>query len=110
VKGDHLRDGDVIEGIEYVNLEAILQDVHELLQGVSGTVGLVRQMTMDSRQDLKNLLTNLSSSVATVNSILDNSQKDILAILGSFRETAKTMNEISVELKKHPVKFLFKNE
>lgn len=110
VKGDLIRDGDVIEGIEYVNLEAILQDVHELLQGVTGTVGLVKQITLESRQDLKTLVSNLSNSVATVNSILENSQKDILAILGSFRETAKTMNEISIELKKHPVKFLFKDE
>jgi hypothetical protein len=48
--------------------------------------------------------------MATVNDLLMNSQKDILEILSSFRQTAKTMNEISEELKKHPVKFLFKGQ
>jgi hypothetical protein len=45
--------------------------------------------------------------VSNLNAILSNSQKDLGSILGSFRETAKTMNEISVELKRHPMKFLF---
>ncbi len=110
LKGNELQDGDVIEGIEYVNLEAILQDVHQLLSGLTSTVGVVRQITLESRQNLRTLVANLSSSVANINIILENSQKDILAILGSFRKTAKTMNEISVELKKHPVKFLFRDE
>lgn len=109
-KGALLRDRDVIEGIEYVNLEAVLQDVHLLLTTLSSTVDVIKQISMESRQNLKTLVGNLSNSVANINGILESSQKDIIAIMGSFRETAKTMNEISVELKKHPVKFLFKSE
>ena len=109
-KGELLRAGSVIEGIEYVNLEAILQDVHALLATLQGTVGVIRDISLDSRSNLRTLLANLSGSMATVNDLLVNSQKDILEILTSFRQTAKTMNEISEELKKHPVKFLFKGQ
>jgi ABC-type transporter Mla subunit MlaD len=107
-KGELVGDGSVIEGIEYVNLEAVLQDVHVLLASLTGTVDVLRDISLDSRANLRTLVANLSNSVATVNNILLTSQKDIGAILASFRETAKTMNEISLELKKHPVKFLMK--
>jgi ABC-type transporter Mla subunit MlaD len=107
-KGELLREGSVIEGIEYVNLEAVLQDVHILLTNVNSTISVLRDMSLESKGNLRTLVANLSNSVATINDILVNSQKDIISIMGSFRETAKTMNEISVELKKHPVKFLFK--
>lgn len=109
-KGPPLRDGDVIEGIEYVNLEAILQDVHTLLTTLSSTVDVIKQISMESRQNLRNLVTNLTNSVGNINSILEGSQKDILAIMGSFRKTAETMHEISAELKRSPVKFLFKDD
>ncbi len=105
-KGALLREHDVIEGFEYVNLEAILQDVHMLLTNLTGTVDVVKQIALESRHNVRTLLTDLSASVATVNRVLDDSQKDILAILGSFRVTAKTMSEIADELKKHPIKFL----
>ena len=105
-----LLDGDVIEGIEYAGLNAILQDVHEVLTRLSATVGGVNQIVLESRHNLRSLTMNLSSSVANVNKILESSQKDILAMLRSFRATASTMEEISVELKKHPVKFLFKEK
>lgn len=107
-KGELLADHSVVEGIEYVNLEAILQDVHALLTTLTSTVNVIRDISIESKGNLRMLVANLSNSVATINGILSSSQKDILAILASFRETAKTMNEISEELKKHPVKFLFK--
>ncbi|HOO71633.1 MAG TPA: MlaD family protein [Spirochaetota bacterium] len=105
-KGALLRENDVIEGFEYVNLESILQDVHILLTNLTGTVDVVKQIAMESRHNVRSLLDDLSTSVATVNKVLDDSQKDILSILASFRVTAKTMAEISEELKKHPIKFL----
>lgn len=105
-----LLDGDVIEGIEYAGLNAILQDVHEVLSKLATTVGGVNQIVLESRSNLHSLTMNLSSSVANVNKILEGSQKDILAMLKSFRATANTMQEISEELKKHPVKFLFKDK
>lgn len=108
IRGALLRPGDVIEGIEYVNLEAILQDVHVLLTTLTGTVDVVKQISLESRQNLRSLLGNLSSSVENLNNIIANSQSDVLAILGSFRKTAHTMDEISAELKKNPMKFLFK--
>ncbi len=107
-KSELLKEGAVIEGIEYVNLEAVLQDVHLLLTNLNSTVSVLRDMSLESKGNLRTLIANLSNSVGTINEILMNSQKDILTILGSFRETAKTMNEISIELKKHPVKFLLK--
>ena len=108
-RGARLRDRDVIEGIEYAGLNALMQDVHMLLTRLTSTVGGVNQIVMESRTNLRNLTANLSNSVANINKILEDSQKDILAILRSFRKTAATMNEISRELKKHPVKFLFKD-
>ncbi len=110
IKGSPLKDRDVIEGLEYVNLEAVLTDVHTLLNTVNDTVGVVKNISLESRQNIHSLLTDMSGSAANVNNILTNSQKDILAIIQSFRETAITMQEISIELKKHPVKFLMKGK
>jgi len=101
---------DVIEGIEYVSLESVMQDVHVLLTTLTNTVGVFKQISLDSKHDVHTLIADLSKTVKNVNGILLSSQKDIVQILGSFRETAKTMNEISKELKKHPVKFLFKGK
>ncbi len=109
-KGLLLSDHDVIEGIEYVNLEAILQDVHVLLTTLSKTVNIFKQISLDSRYHLRTLVSNLSSSVSNINRILADSQKDIIAVMSAFRQTAQTMNEISKELKKHPLKFLFKGK
>ncbi|MEJ5363264.1 MAG: MlaD family protein [Spirochaetota bacterium] len=105
-----LRPGAVIEGVEYVSLETIVQDVHELLATLTNTVAVIQDISLESKGNIRSLVANLSKSVETISSVLQDSQKDILAIMASFRETAKTMNEISVELKKHPVKFLFKGE
>lgn len=107
-KGDLLADNSVIEGIEYVNLESILQDVHQLLTTVTSTVNVFKDISLESKANIKNMVSNLANSVATLNEILANSQKDILSMLSSLKDTARTLNEISEELKKHPVKFLFK--
>ncbi len=108
-RGARLRHSDVIEGIEYAGLNALMQDVHKLLSRLTDTVGGVNQIVLESRTNLRSLTANLSNSVANINKILEGSHKDILAILQSFRKTATTMDEISKELKKHPVKFLFKD-
>lgn len=106
--GVPLAENDVIEGIEFVNLEVVLQDLHALLNTVSGTVSVIKDISSESKGNLRNLLGNLASTAGTFSRLVDNSQKDILETLSTFRKTAKTMDEISAELKKHPVKFLFK--
>ncbi len=106
--GVPLAENDVIEGIEFVNLEVVLQDLHTLLNTVSGTVSVIKDISSESKGNLRNLLGNLASTAGTFSRLVDNSQKDILETLSTFRKTAKTMDEISAELKKHPVKFLFK--
>lgn len=109
-KVDLLQSGAVIEGVEYVSLDTIVQDVHQLLATLTTTVGVIQDISLESKGNIRNLVANLSKSVETISLVLQDSQKDILAIMASFRETAKTMNEISIELKKHPMKFLFKGE
>jgi len=106
--GVPLAENDVIEGIEFVNLEVVLQDLHALLNTVSGTVSVIKDISSESKGNLRNLLGNLASTAGTFSRLVDNSQKDVLETLSTFRKTAKTMDEISAELKKHPVKFLFK--
>jgi len=106
--GIALGDGAVIEGIELVNLEVVLQDIHVLLNTLSGTASVIREISSESKGNLRNLLGNLSSTAATFSSMMNSSQQDIVETLKTFKKTAQTMNEISVELKKHPVKFLFK--
>jgi len=103
MRGSPLRNGDVIEGLEYVNLEAILRDVHNLLTTVTDTVNVVKDISLNSKQ-------SFGSSMADVSSILAGSSKDIPEILESFRETAKVVQGISVEFKKHPVKFLLSGD
>ena len=102
-----LVEGAVIEGIEYVNLEVVVQDIHELLSTLTGTVSVIKDITSESKGNIRALVGNLSTSANTFSTLLAGSQKDILETLSSFRKTAKTMDDISVELKKHPVKFLF---
>ena len=109
-KGSPLRNGDVIEGLEYVNLEAILKDVHNLLSTVTDTVNVVKGITSDSRQNLKGLLTDLGSSIASVNSILDDAEKEVPEILASLRDTARIANEISIEFKQRPMGFILGGE
>lgn len=109
-RGSPLRSGDVIEGLEYVNLEAILKDVHNLLSAATATINGLKDISLENKQGLKGLLTDLGSSVSSINSMLNDSQKDIPAILQSFRETAKVVNEISVEFKKRPMGFLMSGE
>jgi ABC-type transporter Mla subunit MlaD len=106
--GIALQNGAVIEGIELVNLEVVLQDIHILLNTLSGTASVIRDISTESKGNLRNLLGNLSSTASTFSAMMSTSQHDIVETLKSFKKTAKTMDEISVELKKHPVKFLFK--
>jgi ABC-type transporter Mla subunit MlaD len=108
VMTEPLLAGAVIEGIEYVNLDVVVQDIHELLRMLSATVGVIKDITSESKGNIRNLTGNLARSADTFSSMLAGSQKDILETLSTFRKTAQTMDEISTELKKHPVKFLFK--
>lgn len=109
-KGSPLRNGDVLEGFEYVNLEALLKDVHGLLNTVNQTVNVVKDISTDSRQNIRGLLTSLGTTLTGVNALLANAQKDVPAMLESFRETAKVVKEISIEFKKRPVGFLLTGE
>lgn len=109
-KGSPLRNGDVLEGFEYVNLEALLRDVHALLNTVNQTVGVVKDISTDSRQNIRGVLTNLGTTLTGVNSLLASAQKDVPAMLQSLRETSKNVKEISLEFKKRPMGFLLSGE
>ncbi len=109
-RGELISKSSVIEGIEYVNLDTVLQDVHVLLVTLSNTVDIFKGISLESKSNIKLLLANLANSVTTLNQILTDSQKDIGSTLTSFRKTASTLDEISQELKKHPVNFLFKGK
>ena len=106
-RGSPLRNGDVIEGMEYVNLEAVLRDVHNLLTTITDTANVYKEISVDGKQNIKGLITDLGTSVNSVNSILADSRQDIPAILDSFKETSKIVKDISAEFKKHPVSFMF---
>ncbi|MCX7677676.1 MAG: MlaD family protein [Spirochaetes bacterium] len=103
-----IKEGAVIEGIEYVNLEVIVQDIHLLLSTLTATVALIKDITTESKGNIRQLVASLATTANTFSELLASSQKDILETLATFRKTAQTMEEISQELKKHPVKFLFK--
>ena len=109
-KGSPLRNGDVIEGLEYVNLEAVLRDVHNLLSTVTETVNVLKGISMDSKQNIKTLLTDLGTSISSVNGLLADTQKDLPAILESLRITAKNVQDISTDFKKSPVSYLMSGE
>ena len=104
--GMPLKNGDVIEGLEYVNLETVLNDVHSLLASATETINILKDMSFESKQSIKGLIANLERSAAATSSILTDSQKDVSEILGSVRDTTKTASEISSEFKKAPVKFM----
>lgn len=103
-----IQAGAVIEGIEYVNLEVVVQDIHLLLSTLTATVAVIKDITLESKGNIRELLANLATTANTFSTLLSSAQKDILETLATFRKTAQTLDEISQELKKHPVKFLFK--
>ncbi len=109
-RGKPLLEGDVIEGLEYVNLEELLKEVNKLLTSVTSTVDVLKQISLESRSNIRDMLANLSNSVGAVNNILQKSQGDILTTLSTFRDTSKVLNEISKELKKNPMKFILKGK
>ncbi len=109
-KGELLVAGTVIEGIEYGNLDTVVQKVSTLLTSLNALTGVVQDITYESKGNLRELIANLTKSAGTLNETLMNSQRDVIAILGSFRDTAKTMNRISEELEKSPMKFIFKDK
>ena len=47
--------------------------------------------------------------IQTLNLMLADSQADVVQTMSALRKTAETLNEVSVELKKHPMKFLLKD-
>ncbi len=105
-----LVSGDVLEGIEYVSLDRLIHDVHDMLASFTGTAEALRQVTDESSSGLRRLVANLNTSVSSVNSILKNSQQDIIAILASFRVTARTMEQIAEELRKNPMRFIMRGD
>ncbi|OHD64083.1 MAG: hypothetical protein A2176_08725 [Spirochaetes bacterium RBG_13_51_14] len=109
-KGFFLREGDVIEGIESGSIEDITAKVNILLTEAAAIMTVYREVSQESRQDIRRLVTGLADSVANVNAIIQNSQKDILDIIGSMRRTSQTLDEVSAEIKKHPMKFLFQGK
>ncbi len=109
-KGAFLREGDVLEGIESGSIEDIMAKVNTLLTEVTGIVTLYREVSQESRGDLRRLVVSLADSVANVNNVIQNSQKDIIDIIGSMRKTAQTLDEVSAEIKKNPMKFLFQGK
>jgi ABC-type transporter Mla subunit MlaD len=109
-KGAPLRDGDVIEGLEYVNLEAVLENAHALISTLTDTVSVFKDISIESRQNIRGLLTSLSGSVESINTVLGSSQENIIVTLDAFRETAVTMKEISAELKRNPVSFIMRGK
>lgn len=107
--GNLLRDNDVLEGIEYVSIEALLDDVHTLLATVNDTVGVLKGISLDSRGEIRRLMGDLANASQTLNLMLADSQADVVQTMSALRKTAETLNEVSVELKKHPMKFLLKD-
>jgi hypothetical protein len=87
-----------------------MKNVNALLLSVSSTANVFKEISMNSRGDIQKLMKNLADSGAQLSKFLETAQVDVIQILKSFRKTAVTMQEISTELKKHPVKFLFKDD
>lgn len=109
-KGAFLREGDVLEGIESGSIEDIMAKVNTLLTEATTIMTLYREVSQESRGDLRRLVVSLADSVANVNNVIQNSQKDIIDIIGSMRKTAQTLDEVSAEIKKNPMKFLFQGK
>lgn len=106
-KGSFLREGDVLEGIESGSIDEMMAKVNTLLTEATAILTLYREVSEESRGDIRRLVASLADSMANVNSVIQNSQKDIVDIIGSLRKTAQTLDEVSAEIRKNPMKFLF---
>jgi ABC-type transporter Mla subunit MlaD len=105
-RGVALKNGDVIEGSEYVNLDAVLDDIRKLVASVTKIVDVLKDVSVDSKQDIRSMIANIRKSTASVSGILSDSEKGVPAILKEVTYTTQTVSEISTEFKKSPVKFM----
>ncbi|MCL1833132.1 MAG: MlaD family protein [Leptospirales bacterium] len=94
-----LKDGDVIEGLEYVNLEAVLTDVHNLLVATTETINILKDVSQGSKHNIKSVIANLDN-------LVKNSQGDISKIVKNVSDATGQANEIAAEFKKSPTKFI----
>ncbi len=106
-RGPNIAQGDVIEGMEIGKIDDLLKKVNILITELTATVTVYKEVSQDSKQNIRNLIQGLSGSLTNINSILQNSQNDIVEIVKQMRQTAQTLNEVSVEIKKNPMRFLF---
>ena len=107
-RGNAIRNGDVLEGIELVTLEAILGDVHNLLATATETIAVFKDISSESKQNIRKMFSDLSDTSGTLNTMVTGSQGDIIKTAEALRQTSETMKEISDEIKNHPLKFLLK--
>jgi len=105
-KGALLKDGDVIEGLEYVNLDAVLNDIRNLLIAATETVNILKDMSLDSKHNIKSLITNLQRSAESTNKLLEDATEKVPGILQRVDSVTKDADEIATKFKKAPVKFM----
>ncbi len=105
-----IQQGDVIEGLEYVNLEVMMQNVNGMISKVSSAISDFQNLSLDNRYNLKKTVTDLSKGIRSLSKVLQSSEGDLVATFGDLRKMVKNLNEIAKELKKHPVKFLFEDK
>lgn len=110
IKNETLDHGDVIERVQYVNLDRLVQDVQILLSSLTGTVNVVREISIENKDDIGILIGNLSESSESLNAIIVGSESDIIDIISSLKSTAATTDEIAKEFQKKPFRFLFRGD
>lgn len=106
-KENELKEGSIIEGVEFVNLDVIVTDVHVLLTSITKTVNKLNSIAGENSEELNVLITNLSKSSKKLDGILENSQSDITDAISKIRSASETLDEIAKEIKKSPLGFIF---
>jgi ABC-type transporter Mla subunit MlaD len=109
-KGNLLRNGDVLEAIEFVSIEALLGDVHSLLATLTETVNVFKGISLESKTNIHKMIESLTMTVGSANRILIDSQSNIVEMMAALRQTAATLKNVSTEFEKHPIKFLTKDK
>ena len=105
-----IKAGDVIEGFEVVSLDSLVTNINSLISNLKLTVSEFSNLSSDNRYSLKKTINNLKDGIGSLSKVLKNSEGDLIATFGNLRKMSKNLKDISKELKKHPVKFLFQDK
>jgi len=102
--GEVIKNKDIIEGPEHVNLDVVLHKVQYILDDVEKIVNSLEQ----NKHHISSIIANINSTTARTNRILSDSEDRIQKTLERAEGISENVEKISAEFKNRPAGFLLR--